>query len=93
MIKAITAMAAAAVIAAAITFSPGFAPKVEAGQTTSISKAEPPASIAKAEPPAQTVSVDARCAYQAWPHIDAACLRGSGNATVQPVRVIATNRH
>lgn len=82
MIKAISAIAGAAAVAAAITFSPGFAPEVEAGQTTS---------IAKAEPPAHTVSIDARCAHQAWPHIEAACLRGNGNATVQPARVIATS--
>ena len=84
MIKAISAIVAAAAIAAAITLSPGLAPEVEAGQTTTIAKAEPPA--------VQTVAVDARCANQAWPNIDAACLRGSGKAPIQPVRVITTDR-
>ncbi|WP_424631289.1 hypothetical protein [Bradyrhizobium sp. SYSU BS000235] len=85
MIKTLSAIAAAAAIGAAITFSPGLAPEVEASQTTTIAKtAEPPA--------AKIAAVDARCANQAWPNIDAACLRGSDKAPIQPVRVITTDR-
>jgi hypothetical protein len=82
MIKALTAIAAAAAIAAAITFSPGFAPEVEAGETI----------VAQTAPPTPTIVADTSCAGQAWPNIDAACLRGSGNAVIQPVRVITTDR-
>jgi len=89
MIKAITAIAAAAAIAAAITFSPGFAPEVEAGQTTEASQT----TIPKSEAPAPAVVLpDSGCAAQSWPHIDAACLRSNGKAAVQPVRVITTDR-
>jgi hypothetical protein len=89
MIKAISAIAAAAAIAAAITFSPGFAPEVEAGQTTDAGQT----TIAKAEAPAPAVVLpDSGCAAQSWPNIDAACLRGRGNTTIQPVRVITTDR-
>lgn len=82
MIKAMTAIAAAAAITAVITFSAGFAPEVEAGQTT----------IVKAEAPAPTIVPDTTCAGQAWPNIDAACLRSSNKAAIQPVRVISTDR-
>jgi hypothetical protein len=84
MIKTCSAIAAATAIAAVITFfSPGFTPEVEAGQSSS---------IAKTEMPAPQTAVDSRCANQAWPNIDAACLRGGGNTTIQPVRVVTTDR-
>jgi hypothetical protein len=88
MIKALTAIAAAAAIAAVITFSPGFAPEVEAGQpdvTTERLQVPEQATI-------QATAIDPTCATQSWPHIDASCLRSSAHTTIQRARVVSTDR-
>lgn len=78
MMKALSALAIAGFIAAALTVLPGFAPDVEAGVT--------------AAPLAKSDRLDLRqdaCARQNWPNFDAACLRGAGSrGTVAPARVI-----
>ncbi len=69
MIKALTAIAAAAAIAAAITFSPGLAPEVEAGVPQALTKSDQP------EIPVQTdmqtglqaTATNSSCASQSWP--------------------------
>jgi hypothetical protein len=90
MIKALTAIAAAAAIAAAITFSPGLAPEVEAGVPQALTKSD------RVDTPAQTTvqstTTDTSCASQSWPHIDAACLRNGTNAAIQPARLVTTDR-
>jgi hypothetical protein len=83
MIKALSAVAIAAFAAAAITILPSFAPPVEASVPQSTGKAD--------RLPIR--SVKATCAGQNWPNIDVSCLRRSNsNATVQPVRVVTTDR-
>ena len=88
MIKALTAIATAAAIAAAITFSPGFAPEVEAGQ--------PDVATERLQVPAQATvqvtAIDSTCASQSWPNIEASCLRSSANTAIQPARVVTTDR-
>jgi hypothetical protein len=68
MIKALSAIAIAAFIAAALTVLPGFAPQVEASV---------PAVLAKGD------RLDFRpigkdCSKQAWPNFEASCLRVAG---------------
>ena len=69
MIKALSAVAIAAFVAAALTILPGFAPQVEASV---------PAPLAKGD------RLDVReagrnCSQQAWPNFEASCLRSAGS--------------
>ncbi len=83
MIKAFSAVAIAAFAAAAITILPSFAPPVEASAPQSLGKAD--------RLPVR--SVNAACAGQNWPNIDVSCLRrGNSKATIQPVRIVTTDR-
>ena len=81
MIKALSAIAIAAFIAAALTVLPGFAPQVEASV---------PAPLAKAD------RLDVRsggCAQQSWPNIEASCLRVSGSKMlVREARLVTADR-
>jgi len=70
MIKALSALAIAAFIAAALTVLPSFAPEVEAGVSSA--------------PLAKSDRLDIRangpdCSRQTWPNFDAACLRRAGS--------------
>ena len=83
MIKAIAAVTIAAFCAAAITLLPSFAPSVQASVPPSLTKTD--------RLPVQ--SLRAACAGQNWPNIDVSCLRRSNsNTTIQPVRVVSTER-
>jgi hypothetical protein len=84
MIKALSAIAIAAFIAAALTILPGFAPQVEASSV--------PAPLAKADRlDIRTAGRD--CSQQAWPNIEAACLRVSGSKTlVREARLVTAER-
>lgn len=83
MIKAIAAVTIAAFAAAAITLLPSFAPPVEASVPHTLTKAD--------RLPIRALS-DA-CAGQNWPNIDVSCLRRSNTkTTIQPVRVVSTDR-
>ena len=81
MIKAISAIAIAAFVAAALTVLPGFAPQVEASV---------PAPLAKAD------RLDVRsggCAQQSWPNIEASCLRVPGSKMlVREARLVTAER-
>lgn len=84
MIKALSAVAIAAFIAAALTILPGFAPQVEASV---------PAPLAKGD------RLDVRpigkdCSTQAWPNFEASCLRTAGakTITIREVRLVTTER-
>jgi len=81
MIKALSAIAIAAFIAAALTILPGFAPQVEASV---------PAPLAKAD------RLDVRsggCAQQSWPNIEASCLRVPGSKMlVREARLVTAER-
>jgi hypothetical protein len=83
MIKALTAIAIAAFIAAALTVLPGFAPQVEASV---------PAPLAKADRlDIRTAGRD--CSQQAWPNIEASCLRVQGSKVlVREARLVTAER-
>jgi hypothetical protein len=84
MIKAISAIAIAAFIAAALTVLPGFAPQVEASNVA--------APLAKADRlDIRTAGRD--CSQQAWPNIEASCLRVQGSRTlVREARLVTADR-
>jgi hypothetical protein len=75
MIKAISAIAVAAFVAAAFTILPGFAPQVEASVPVALAKSD---------------RLDVRpagrdCSQQAWPNFEASCLR-SATTKSTPIR-------
>ena len=83
MIKALSAVAIAAFVAAALTILPGFAPQVEASV---------PAPLAKGD------RLDIReagrnCSQQAWPNFEASCLRAAGSRiVVREARLVTADR-
>lgn len=83
MIKAFSAVAAAAFVAAALTVLPGFAPQVEA---------KVPQALAKADRlDIRTVGKD--CSQQAWPNFEASCLRTAGSkSVVKQARLVTADR-
>lgn len=83
MIKAFSAVAAAAFIAAALTVLPGFAPQVEA---------KVPQALAKADRlDIRTVGKD--CSQQAWPNFETSCLRTAGSkSVVKEARLVTADR-
>jgi hypothetical protein len=83
MIKAFSAVAAAAFIAAALTVLPGFAPQVEASVQKALAKGD--------RLDIRTVGKD--CSQQAWPNFEASCLRTAGSkAMVREVRLVTADR-
>jgi hypothetical protein len=83
MIKAFSAIAAAAFIAAALTVLPGFAPQVEASVPQALAKGD--------RLDIRTVGKD--CSQQAWPNFEASCLRAAGSkSTVKEARLVTANR-
>jgi hypothetical protein len=68
MIKALSAVAIAAFIAAALTVLPGFAPQVEASVPVVMTKGD--------RLDIRPVGKD--CSQQAWPNFEASCLRVAG---------------
>jgi hypothetical protein len=84
MIKALSAVAIAAFVAAALTILPGFAPKVEASTPHVLAKAD----RLDAHP------VGRNCTEQAWPNFEASCLRAAGTkTTVREARLVTANRN
>ena len=84
MIKALSAVAVAAFIAAALTVLPGFAPKVEASVPVALAKADR----------LDIHTVGRNCSEQAWPNFEASCLRNAASKTitVREVRLVTTER-
>ncbi|MGB8397345.1 hypothetical protein [Bradyrhizobium sp.] len=83
MIKAFSAIAAAALIAAALTVLPGFTPQVEA---------RVPQALAKADR-LDIRPVGKACSQQAWPNFEASCLRAAGSkVTVREARLVTADR-
>ena len=80
MIKALSAIAISAFIAAAVTVLPGFAPQLEAGEPVALQKSKR----------LDIHTIDRDCTEQTWPNFSASCLRGSG-AELEP-RLVSTNR-
>jgi len=85
MIKALSAVAIAAFIAAAVTLLPGFTPRVEASV---------PAPLAKADR-LDIKPVGRACSEQAWPNFEPSCLRNAAAKVIKirEVRVVTTERH
>jgi hypothetical protein len=81
MIKAFSAIAAAAFIAAALTVLPGFAPQVEA----SVPEAAAGDRLERA--------AGKDCSQQSWPNFEASCLRTTGSKSmVREVRLVTADR-
>jgi len=83
MIKAISATAVAAFIAAALTVLPGFAPQVEASVPQALAKGD------------RLVigAVGRDCSQQAWPNFEASCLRVAGSKSmIREVRLVSADR-
>lgn len=84
MIKALSAIAIAAFIAAAVTVLPGFAPRVEASVPVALAKSDRLA----------VKSVGSTCSEKAWPNFEASCLRNAATKVIniREVRVVSTDR-
>jgi hypothetical protein len=83
MIKALSAIAIAAFVAAALTVLPGFAPQVEASV---------PAPRAKGDR-LDIHQAGHNCAQQTWPNIETSCLRdASSKMMVHGARLITADR-
>ena len=80
MIKALSAIAISAFIAAAVFVLPGFAPQVEAGAPVALQKGS------------RLVihTVDRGCSKQTWPNFSVSCLHGNG-AKLEP-RFVSADR-
>lgn len=83
MLKALSAISLAALVAAALTVLPGFTPQVEASVPQALAKADR----------LDIHSVGAGCSQKNWPNFDASCLRAAGTKTViQQARVVTADR-
>ena len=83
MIKALSAIAVAGFIAAALTVLPGFAPQVEASTPHALAKADR----------LDVHPVGRDCSEQAWPNFEASCLRTVGTKTeVRQARLVTADR-
>jgi hypothetical protein len=83
MIKSLAALAVFAVLGASVIALPGFAPKVQAGETVALAKADrlPIRSLAQ------------HCVSQVWPDFGTACLRTSGSeAKIVEARLVTARR-
>jgi hypothetical protein len=84
MIKALSAIAIAAFIAAALTVLPGFAPQVEASVPVALAKSDR----------LDIRAVGPNCSQQAWPNFEASCLRSAAarTATIREARLVTAER-
>ena len=83
MIKALSAVAVAAFIAAALTVLPGFAPQVEASVPVALAKGDR----------LDIRQVGRDCSEKAWPNFEASCLRAAGTKTmIRQARLISADR-
>jgi hypothetical protein len=83
MIKALSAVVAAAFVAAALAVLPGFAPQVEASTPQPLAKSDR----------LDVHAVGKDCSQQSWPNFDASCLRTAGSKTaVREVRLVSPDR-
>lgn len=84
MLKTLSAIATAAVIAAAIAVIPGFATQVDASTPVAMGKAD--------RLDIRRVGKD--CSQKAWPYFETDCLRHAGSRTVltQSARLVSFER-
>jgi hypothetical protein len=84
MIKALSVIAIAAFVAAALTVLPGFAPQVEASV--------PQALLAKGDR-LDIHTVGPNCSQKAWPNFETSCLRVAGSKTmIREARLVTADR-
>jgi hypothetical protein len=83
MIKALSAIAIAAFVAAALAVFPGFAPEVEASVPHALAKGD----RLDSHPAGRD------CSQQSWPNFEASCLRVAGSRTViRQARLVTADR-
>ena len=84
MLKTASAIAAAAVIAAAIAVMPGFATQVDASTPVAMSKGD--------RLDIRPIGKD--CSQKAWPYFENGCLRNASNRAVpqQQARLVSAER-
>ncbi len=83
MIKALSAVAIAAFVAAALTILPGFAPQVEASTPQPLAKGDRH----------DVHPVGRSCSEHAWPNFEASCLRSAGTkTTIREARLVTADR-
>ncbi len=83
MIKALSAIAVAAFVAAALSVLPGFAPQVEASVPQALAKGDR----------LDIQSVGRNCSQQAWPNFEASCLRATGSSImIRQARLVTADR-
>ena len=83
MIKALSAIAIAAFVSAALTVLPGFAPQVEASVPQALAKGDR----------LDIHAVGPSCSQQAWPNFEASCLRVAGAKTmIREARLVTADR-
>ena len=83
MIKALSAIAIAAFVAAALTVLPGFAPQVEASTPPALAKSDR----------LDVRPVGRDCSEQAWPNFESSCLRHAvTRTTVKQARLVTADR-
>jgi hypothetical protein len=84
MIKAFSAIAIAALIAAGLTILPGFAPQVEASVPVALAKSDR----------LDIRAVGRDCSEQAWPNFEASCLRSAATKApgVREARLVTAIR-
>ena len=83
MIKAVSAIAVAAFVAAALSILPGFAPQVEASVPQALAKGDR----------LEIHTVGGNCAEQARPNFEASCLRATGSSImIRQARLVTAHR-
>lgn len=84
MLKTLSAVAAAAIVAAAIAVMPGFATQVDASVPVAGKKADR----------LDIRPIGTECSQKAWPYFENGCLRNAGNRTMprQQVRIVSAER-
>jgi hypothetical protein len=85
MIKAMSAVAVAAFVAAALTILPGFAPQVEASVPQALAKGDR----------LDIHAVGRDCSEHAWPNFEASCLRrvgAKGQSNIREARLVTADR-
>jgi hypothetical protein len=83
MIKAVSAIAVAAFVAAALSILPGFAPQVEASVPQALAKGDR----------LDIHQVGRNCSEQAWPNFEASCLRATGSRImIRQARLVTADR-
>ena len=83
MLKAVSAIAIATCVAAALTLLPGFAPSVEASVPQPLAKGDR----------LDIRPVGGNCSEQAWPNFEASCLRVAGSRImIRQARLVTADR-